>query len=410
MPFQVVWPRALKTMKVLLVHNYYANAVDGEATLVHGGRRLLEERGHEVIPFFRCSDEINRMKFGRSRAFVNGVYNWSARKAVREIITLRTPDVAVVHNVFPLISPSVLSECRGRGVPVVMSVNNFRLICPNGLFLTKGHTCEKCAGGREYWCVVNNCEGSILKSVGYAVRNAVAARMRLFMGNVAVYAPMTEFQRNKLISEGFPANRTMVIPNAAWNKTATQHHVAGAYVLHVGRVSPEKGIPTLIAAARQLPRIPFKAAGERTPGWQFLANVPTNYQLLGYVSTPELTKAYMDCRIVVVCSVCYEGFPGVLLEAMSHAKPVICSRIGGLPEVVEDGVTGLLFEPGNTDELAEKIGYLWDRPQLCRRMGEAGRERVRREYSPERYYDRFMTACDKAMRLGPPQQDERGTV
>jgi glycosyltransferase involved in cell wall biosynthesis len=384
--------------KIFLIHNKYGIPA-GEEALVSNVRRLLEEKGHQVVPFFRSSEEITEMMFGKIRAFFSGMYSWSSRKAIRRILKLHKPDVAFVHNVFPLISPSVLSECHQAGVPVVMSVNNYRLICPDGLFLTKDQICEKCAGGREYWCVLHNCENAIFKSIGYALRNAVARRLRLFAGNIAIYAPMTEFQRQKLIAEGFPANRIVVIPNVAWNTNALEDHNLGSYVLHVGRVSREKGVPSLVDAAMQLPKVPFKAVGDYKRMQYLLAEIPSNFDFLGHVDEQRLNEVYVHSRFVVICSICYEGFPTVLLEAMMHSKPVICSRIGGLPGVVDDGVTGLLFEPGNAEDLAKKIQYLWDCPELCLQMGQAGREKALREYSPEKYYERLMAVYEKAIEL-----------
>lgn len=387
-------------MKIILIHNKYGFPA-GEEALVNSVRRLLEEKGHRVIPFFRSSEEIYEMTFGRIRAFFSGIYSWSSRKTIRRILRHHKPDVAFVHNTFPLISPSVFAECRQAGVPVVMSVNNYRLICPNGLFLTKGHICEKCAGGKEYWCVLHNCESSIFKSIGYATRNAIARRLRLFADNIAIYAPMTEFQRQKLIAEGFPASRIVVIPNMTWNANASEDHELGSYVLHVGRVSQEKGVSSLFAAARKFPNISFKVTGDYKRMQHLLAEAPSNLDLLGYVDEQRLNELYVHSRFVVMCSICYEGFPTVLLEAMLYSKPVVCSRIGGLPEIVDDQVTGLLFEPGNIEDLREKISYLWERPELCRKMGQAGREKALREYSPEKYYQRLMAVYKKAIELGP---------
>lgn len=128
-------------------------------------------------------------------------------------------------------------------------------------------------------------------------------------------------------------------------------------------------------------------------------DAPANLEFIGY--RDELSSFYANARIIVLPSICFEGFPGVIAEAMLHAKPVVCSRIGGLPEIVDDGVTGLLSEPGNAEDLAGKIRYLWDRPALCREMGQAGREKVLREYSPEKYYERLMAVYEQAIALGP---------
>ena len=155
-----------------------------------------------------------------------------------------------------------------------------------------------------------------------------------------------------------------------------------------------------MAAAAALPQVPFKAAGacDRMP--HLLDQAPANFQFLGHMHPSQLPDFYRNCRIVVLTSTCFEGFPTVLAEAMLHGKPVICSRIGGLPEIVDDGATGLLFEPGNSADLAAKIDHLWNRPDLCRQFGQAGREKALREYSAEEYYERLMAVYQKAIALG----------
>jgi len=173
------------------------------------------------------------------------------------------------------------------------------------------------------------------------------------------------------------------------------------YIGYVGRISPEKGLETLIKSARSCSDIQFKAAGsyDRIP--HLPEEAPENFEFCGHLDKKQLSEFYMSSCIIVLCSICYEGFPSVLMEAAVHETPVVCSRIGGLPEIVDDGTTGLLFEPGNSDDLAEKIQYLWDRPDLRRKMGRAGREKALREYSPEKYYERLMAVYEKAIELGP---------
>ena len=165
-------------MNIVSVHNAYAK-FSGEEAVVQNIRRLLEENGHKVFPFMRSSAEIPRMWLGNERAFFSGIYSWSSKNALRRCLEEFKPDIVHVQNVFPLISPSVLGECRRFGVPVVMTTHNFRLICPNGLFMTDGEVCEKCSGGREYWCVLRNCQRNLFKSFGYALRNYVSRKRRM---------------------------------------------------------------------------------------------------------------------------------------------------------------------------------------------------------------------------------------
>ncbi len=387
-------------MRVCIVHNSYARR-SGEEVVVDNTRRLLEEHGHEVCTLERSSAEIEHMRLGRTRAFFSGVYSRSSRRAMRQLLDERRPDVVHVHNVYPLISPSVLVACRRAGVPVVMTVHNHRLVCPNGLHFSHGEVCERCLGGREYWCVLRNCAGGVFKSIGYAVRSAIARTRRLFLDGVTLFAVLSPFQRDRLVAAGFPAERIVVIPHMV-SSNGTEPAL-GDYVAYVGRVSPEKGIETLVAAAARWPRIPFKIAGslDRLPNLP--GQVPANVEFVGYLNGTSLDAFYRNSRIVVLPSTCPETFGLPLVEAMSHGKPVVASRTGGLPAVVEDGATGLLATPGDASDLAEKIGSLWEQPDLCRAMGQAGRVKAQQEHSPERYYERLMAAYERATTLAAAQ-------
>ena len=383
-------------MRVVYVHNEYGK-FSGEEAAVDRISELLKNHGHEVIRFNRKSSEIPNMGFGKILAFFSGIYSRGSRKQMCKIIQGYQPDIIQVQNLYPLISPSVLLEANQHNIPLVMRCANYRLICPNGLLMTNGQICEKCSGGREWWCLFRNCEGNQFKSFGYALRNYVARKRRYFLDNVTIYYAQTEFQRRRLIQEDFPADRFFVIPNMVNPDGIDVSEKLGRYVGYAGRISPEKGVPTLMEAGKQCGDILFKAAGSFDRMSNLPREAPENFEFCGHLNKEQLGGFYTNSRIVVLCSICYEGFPSVLVEAMLHGKPVICSCIGGLPEIVDDGVTGLLFEPGNVDDLVKKIQYLWDRPDLCREMGQAGREKALREYSPERYYERLMAVYRKAI-------------
>lgn len=386
-------------MRICIIHNDYGQ-FSGEERLVKSLSTLLNNKGHEVIYFKRSSEEIPNMIFGRIRAFFSGIYSFSSKKAMMRLLTEHKPDIVHVHNVFPLISPSVLGECRKAGIPVVMTVHNYRLVCPNGLFMVDGQICERCRGGREYWCFLHNCEGHVLKSLGYALRNYIARKRRFFLDNVSVYLCLTQFQKQMLIEEGFSSDRIALVPNMVGSIRYEPSSEQGEYVGYVGRVSHEKGIPILMQSAGNCADVQFKVAGAYDRMKHLPREASENFEFCGHLSGEELEAFYNQCRILVMPSIFYEGLPIVLLEAMLHGKPVICSQIGGLPEVVEDKITGLLFERGNSDDLTEKIRYLWDRPDLCRKMGQAGREKVLHEYSPEKYYGNLMVVYEKADSFG----------
>jgi glycosyltransferase involved in cell wall biosynthesis len=204
-----------------------------------------------------------------------------------------------------------------------------------------------------------------------------------------------------LVEHGFPADRILTVPNSTYLTKLQKESHTGDYIGFIGRISPEKGITVLLAAARKNANIPFKVAGahERMP--HVLKEAPSNIEFLGHISNKRKDLFYRNSRVIILCSVCFESFGNTLIEAMSHGKPVVASRLAGIPEIVDHDTTGLLFETGNADDLTEKIRYLWERPELCHKMGQAGREKVLQEYSPKRYYERVLTVYEKAIRLGP---------
>ena len=160
--------------------------------------------------------------------------------------------------------------------------------------------------------------------------------------------------------------------------------VSGRTIAFVGRLSPEKGIADFIAAARLLPALPFTVAGDPILIPQLVRTAPPNVRFHGFLSGAALAAFYQDARMLVFPSLWYEGFPNAIGQAMASARPVIASRIGALPEIVEDNLTGLLFDPGNIPMLVERIQHLYDQPETCRDMGQAGRYKLDRDYHPDR--------------------------
>lgn len=218
------------------------------------------------------------------------------------------------------------------------------------------------------------------------------------MNNVTLYLAPAHFLKRRLVDAGFPEERIVVLPNMV--RVADYGAVLrrGEYVGYSGGFMLNKGIDTLVSAARRT-SLPVRLAGDysRMPG--VVKEAPPNVEFAGWLNPQQLLRFYRNARFLVVPSESYEVCPLVALEAMSNSLPVIASKVGGLPEIVDDGVTGLLFEPGNAEVLAQKMKLLWENPELCRRMGEAGREKARREYSEDVYYERLITVYRRAIAL-----------
>jgi glycosyltransferase involved in cell wall biosynthesis len=384
-------------VKVLQVYNEQRSRLGGEPAVIDATMRVLRQNGHETRLVMKSSRVLENSILKRMNAFWGGVYNISAYREMGRLIEKDRPDVVHVHSVYPMFSPSILVACKRKNVPVVMTVHSHNLTCPTWYHLYQGRVCEDCVGGHEYRCVIKNCRSNILESSAYALRSSVARRFRLFHDNVSKLIVMTPFAKAKLLRAGFREDQIAVVPNPASVGEAAADPSAGEYVAFAGRISPEKGIDTLLAAAAQMPDVPFKVAGDGPALLEAKAKAPRNVEFVGRLGPNELSEFYRRSRMLVVPSVCFEQFPMVVLEAMGRALPVIGSRIGGLPEIIEDDLTGSLFEPGNPEDLARQVRRLWEHPQLCRRMGMAGRQKVIREFTEEAYFHNLMAVYQSAI-------------
>lgn len=385
-------------MNVLCVHNAYARP-SGEEQAVRNIAAVLESNGHRVSWLRASSEVIGNSVSRKTGAFFSGIYSPEARRRMEGILGREALDLVQVQNLYPFLSPSVLGPCRSRGVPVVMRCPNYRLLCPNGLHLSHGRVCELCLGGREWHCVMQNCLESRFKSIGYALRNAFARLTGLILDNVTVFVVLSEFQKRRFVDAGIPADRIEILPNIApkVEEPDGSNGSASDAVSFVGRVSPEKGILRFLDAARKLRGNRFVVAGDTDSMPGVRKSAPGNVEFRGFLRGRDLDAVFRESRILVFPSIWFEGFPNVVAQAMAWGRPVVAMRMGALPEIVDEGRTGLLCDPDKGEELADKIDYLWRRPDFCREMGRAGREKALSEYSEERFYSRLMAIYDKAL-------------
>lgn len=382
-------PRALG-MKVLLVHNEYGK-FSGEEAAFYGLVNLLRQHGHEVQAFVRRTAELSPGLAGKVYAFTSGIWSFQVAGQFEDAIRSFRPDIVHIQNLFPLISPSVVSVSARHGIPLVMGCHNYRLFCPTGLMLRNGEVCSKCAVGSAFNCIRYNCEGWVPKSVGYAVRHTVANP--LLLRHVDRFIVLSHFQRDRFVEWGVDHDRICVIPNflpRPSDESTPPPASAGDYVAFLGRLSPEKGIPDLLAAAKACPGIPFRIAGHAATMPDALRDPPSNVKFVGELPREEVAGFLRGARFLVVPSVWYEAFGIVAIEAMAQGRPVIASRIGALSDVVDDGVNGYLVEPRKPEALATKIGDLWADPERVDSLGLAARHKAIHEYDSETAYRRFM--------------------
>ncbi|NIA15086.1 MAG: glycosyltransferase [Nitrospiraceae bacterium] len=385
-------------MKILLVHNRY-RFHGGEDAIVDTTLDLLRRREIDVSLLEEPGLPMNPSLPRKFRAFASGIYSRASARMMARLLAEQRPDIVHSHNLYPSLSPSVLRVCRRAGVPVVMTCHNFRLICPIGVHYAHGEVCERCAGGREYYCALRNCQDNRLESAGYALRGMVARWFGLYVNNVTCFIAISDFVKRRLVAEGFDADRVQVVPNVAVIPAVELKPASGDYIACVARLSPDKGVDVLIRAARRLPQYAFRIAGEGPLMDTLRREAPNNVKFLGQVEPTAVAELYRGARLAVVPSTGLEGFGLVAVEAMGQEIPVVASNIGALGEVVDEGVTGLLFEAGNDADLASKLGALWDDADRRHRMGQSGRAKAVREYGEDIHFQRLMAVYEKAFRL-----------
>ena len=375
-------------MKILFVHNSYSDKTpSGEEHASWELSALLEEHGHEVKWFKRSSDEI-RSGLGPLKSFFTGIYNPSSARKLAKMLDEYKPDIVQVQNLYPLLSSSIFKPIKKRGIPVVMRCPNYRLFCPAGLCLnSKGEVCEKCFGGKEWHCIASNCEQGIMKSIGYALRNAYSRASHNITNSVDRYIVQSEFQKQKFIVQGIPADNLVILPGICPEIKVSDEDIKGEYVSFVGRVSPEKGIYEFIEAAKMNPTLPFKVAGMLDKNFTIPQDCPPNVEFVGFLKGDELNEFYLKSKIIVVPSKWYEGFPNVITRGMLLKRPVITTNIGAMPSIIDNDVHGFLVEPGNAIQLGESIARLYNDDNKCKAFGIAGYEKARIHYSREAVYN-----------------------
>ncbi|MBC7813299.1 MAG: glycosyltransferase family 4 protein [Burkholderiales bacterium] len=382
-------------MKVLIVHNRYQQP-GGEDICVEQEAALLRRHGHEVIEYRRSNEEVSafglldKLTLPKRMIWAN-----DAADDLRALIQRERPEVAHFHNTHFMISPIAYHVCQDMRVPVVKTLHNYRLLCPDAFFFRDGHVCEDCLGKAVAWPgVVHACyRDSAAQSAAVAATLSVHRAMGTWATQIDRYIALTEFGRQKFIAGGLPAEKIVVKPNFIYPDpgagTDERNHM-----LYVGRLSEEKGVRTLLQAWLSLRHIPLRIVG----GGPLQGEMQTfirvhqleNVELVGpqpYEATLNMLKA---ARGLVCPSLWYEGQARVIIEAFACGTPVITTRLGSNEEVVEDGRTGYHTIPGDALDLAAKIEKLWTQPQHSAEMGIAARQEFAAKFTAERNYERLL--------------------
>jgi glycosyltransferase involved in cell wall biosynthesis len=378
-------------MRILVIHNRY-QIRGGEDECYEAEVSLLREKGHEVEVYEANNDRVAEL--GKLRLAADTVWSKEAYQAVEHQLQKQRPDVVHVQNFFPLISPSVYYAAKSQGVPVVQTLHNYRLLCPNALFFRDGKVCEDCLGQIiPYPGVMHGCyRENKVATAGVATMLSVHRAMNTWNTTVNSYITLTEFARQKFIAGGIPAEKIVVKPNFV-RPEPEPGNGSGGYALFVGRLSVEKGLDTLLAAWEHLDnQIPLKIVGDGPLADQVVAatkRLPL-IEWLGRKPMAQVHELMGEAKFLIFPSKWYETFGRVAIEAFAKGTPVIAANIGAIAELVDSGRTGLHFCPGDATDLADKVKWVLANPEKLAQMRLQARSEFEAKYTADKNYQKLM--------------------
>lgn len=402
-------------MKILLV-NYRYFISGGPEKYMFNIKKILEEKGHEVIPF---SIHSNKNEFSEyERFFVNpignmdvtyyedlkktpksiwqmltrSIYSIEVKKAIQREIKEVKPDIVYIIHFVNKLSPSVIRGAKELGIPVILRLSDYFLLCPRFDFLYNKKVCEDCLKKGYMSCIKKKCvKGSLFASIIRVFSMKVHEMINIYEDVEAFITP-SQFLKEKLVNNGFEETKIYCIPTFTMNDTQKQEPEIGNYGLYFGRISEEKGVETIVNAYRNLPNHRVLIMGDdNTEEAVRLKKIVTeqnlkNIEFVGFKKGKELEKIIKESRFTIIPSIWYDNLPNTALESFKYSKPVIASNIGSLPELVINGYNGLLFRPGDADDLINKIKQLDDN-KTVKQMSKNSYKLLEEKFSVDKHYE-----------------------
>jgi glycosyltransferase involved in cell wall biosynthesis len=390
-------------VKILLVHNSY-QLPGGEDGAYQRERDLLKAHGHEVVEYWRTNSEIEDYSVWERLALApRTIWSGKSRRDFAGVLRGSKADVVHVHNTFMVISPSIYSACREQRVPVVQTLHNYRLLCPAGTFFRDGKPCHDCAShlGNSvlHACYRDSRSATATVALMTAWHRAVGTYSKL----VDRFIALTEFSRSNFLAGGLDPAKITVKPNFV-DPDPGERPNDGSYALFAGRISPEKGVRTVLEAWRRLPEpIPLRLAGTGPMAAELTAaaaELGPHVEYLGQLPLEQLMQVIKGARFLIFPSELYENFPLTLAEAYACGVPVIASELGAMKEIVRNQSTGLLFRAGDPADLATKVWHAWTNREPMQKLGRQARKEYETKYTAELNYRMLRNIYDGVLKKG----------
>ncbi|TVQ66783.1 MAG: glycosyltransferase family 1 protein [Balneolaceae bacterium] len=393
-------------MNILQVYNQYRTP-GGEWTVLNQEFELLKE-SHEVDQLVVDNREQLSSFYSRLRLIFNTHYNRDSKRWFYQKLMEKSYDIIHVHNFFPLLSPSIFDAARDAGVPTVMTLHNYRLIHPNGLMYYKGRIDERSVEGSAYRCVADGVyRNSVLQTAVTAHMIEYHRRKGTWNSSPTAFIALSEFSKGKFVKGGLPEKKIFSKPNFIRDPLLEFEGLKLSEkkkkrILYVGRISHEKGVQEMIRCWLKY-EIPVELwiVGDG-PMREKLQKSTENLQTVKWVGTKsrkEIFELLSESLALLFPTLWYEGMPIVLLEALAMGCPVISSEIGNPMAMIEHGKNGILFEPGNIEQLYGIISGLLSDPSKLGVLGKNARATYIEKYTPSRNYEQLMEIYENARQM-----------
>ncbi len=404
-------------MKVLLGNKFFYHR-GGAESVFFDTTYLLEKKGHKVISFsmkhprnypspyekyFISNVDYKQRGFkNRVNSSLKALYSFEAKTKIEELIKKEKPDIAHLHNTYHQISPSILHTLKKFNIPIVLTLHDYKMVCASYLMLCRGKVCEACRDGRYYSCFLKGCAAnSGVKNLVNTIEMYLHHRVLNIYDLVDVFIAPSRFLKNKLEEMGFRKKIVFLPYLIKSDEISPEYNWTEKSIVYFGRLTNEKGLFTLLDAVKKIKGVTVKIIGEGPREEDIRTKLRIekiwNVKLLGYKSGSELESEIKKSMFSILPAEYYDNSPRAIIESMAIGKPVVGSRIGGIPELIRDNETGLTFEPGNAKDLRAKIEYLVNNQDQIVKMGKNARSFVEKELNADKHYNRLMGIYNQAI-------------